>query len=111
MFCNKCGCQLADDSKWCSSCGAAVGGNVTQENTGAPQTHNIPKCTCCGHVGEMQPGPLLRKSDILWILLLFVTFFGGFVYLAYILMLRADPKKREKICPKCKSQNMYTYVY
>ena len=31
MFCAKCGTQLSDDAKFCSGCGAAVEGNLTNE--------------------------------------------------------------------------------
>lgn len=117
MFCSKCGFQLADDANWCSKYGNAVSANnqTVQANVqfqqNINQTHNVPKCTCCGRVGEMTPGPLFRKNDIIWMLLLFITMFGGFLYLAYILITRSNPKKREKICPNCHSKNMYTYVY
>ena len=39
----------------------------------APTTHDVAKCTCCGTVGQMKPGPLLRGSDILWICLLMIA--------------------------------------
>ena len=103
--CSKCGKELLEEVVVCPECGCST----AQQN--AVTTHDIPKCTCCGHIGEMKPGPLLRNSDIIWIILLFVTMFGGFVYLAYVLITRLDPNKREKICSNCKSVNMYTYVY
>lgn len=108
MFCNKCGQQNPDGSAVCSSCGNALA--VQQQNV-APQTHNVPKCTCCGHVGEMKPGPLFRTSDIIWIALLLCLAGAGFFYLIFILIMRGNPEKREKICPNCKAQNMFTYVY
>lgn len=80
-------------------------------NDNTPQTHNVPRCTCCGYTGEMKPGPLLRGSDILWIILLMFLAGAGFIYLIFILIIRANPKNREKICPNCHSKNMYTYLY
>lgn len=76
-----------------------------------PTTHSVAKCTCCGAVGQFKPGPLLRKNDIIWILMLMLAAGAGFLYLAYVVITRADPNKREKICQNCKSKNMYTYLY
>lgn len=116
MFCKNCGQQLSDDAKWCSSCGTPVDGNAqpmqNQPNyQNQPTTHNVPKCTNCGHVGAMQPGPLFRKNDLLWIVLLMFAFGGGLIYAAYIALTRWDPNKREKICPNCGSVNLYTMLY
>lgn len=77
-----------------------------------PTTHAVPKCTCCGAVGQTKPGPLLRSSDWLWLILLFIFgMVGGFVYLIFILMIRGNPKKREQICTNCGAKNMFTYLY
>lgn len=76
-----------------------------------PTTHDVPKCTCCGTVGELKPGPLLRGSDILWIALLMVMAGAGFIYLIYILIVRSNPNNREKVCARCNSKNMFTYIY
>ena len=105
-FCRNCGNQMNDSDLTCSKCGTrAVEVNTT--NT----AHTVPKCTCCGYVGEMKPGPLLRGSDILWFCLLLFLACAGFIYLIYVLIIRANPEKREKICPHCKAKNMVTYVY
>ena len=109
MFCSKCGNQVADDAAVCSRCGNQLKEITTVGN--APQNHNVPKCTNCGHIGETQPGPLFRKNDLIWIVLLMFLAGGGFIYLAYILITRSDPKKREQICPHCKSVNRATYWY
>lgn len=79
--------------------------------TYTPTTHSVPKCTCCGTVGEIKPGPLLRGSDILWICLLMVACGAGFLYLLFILIIRANPKKREQICKHCGSKGMFTFYY
>ena len=93
MFCNKCGQQNPDGSAVCSACGNALSQNV------ASQTHTVPKCTHCGHIGEMKPGPLLRTSDLIWFALLLFLAGAGFIYLIFVLIMRANPEKREKICP------------
>ena len=117
MFCSKCGHQLTEGTKICPNCNHEVNEGAqsekpsTNNRSNALQTHTVPKCTRCGHVGAMKPGPLFRKNDIIWMLLLFITAFGGFVYLAYILITRGNPKRREKICPHCGAKNMYTYLY
>lgn len=123
MFCNNCGKEIDDKSMFCIHCGTSVGqmSNQTQQPQDfaektipkytPPTTHTVPKCTCCGNIGELKPGPLLRKSDILWICLLFCLAGAGLIYLIFILIVRSDPNKREKICPKCNSVNMFTYLY
>ena len=117
MFCSKCGQQIPEGANLCPNCNSSVNEGVqsgttsANNNRSALQTHSIPKCTCCGYVGNMKPGPLFRKNDIIWMLLLFLTAFGGFVYLAYILITRGNPKRREKKCPHCGAKNMYTYLY
>lgn len=107
MFCSKCGKELSDEAVFCPGCG----NSLNAQSVPASQSHDVPKCTRCGHVGKMKPGPLFRKSDILWIALLMFLAGSGFIYLLYILIVRGNPKNREKICPKCKSTNMFTYVY
>lgn len=79
--------------------------------TNMPTTHSVAKCTCCGAVGQMKPGPLLRSNDILWITMLMFLAGSGLIYLLYILIVRGNPKNREQICKNCKSKNMFTYLY
>lgn len=117
MYCQKCGTELPDGSAFCASCGAQQG--VPQGTPVIPvaaaqaymQTHDIPKCTCCGYVGEFKYGPLLTGKDILWFLLLLCLAGAGFIFLLYKLITRGNKKNREKICPKCRAKNMYTYLY
>ena len=111
MFCKNCGKQILDDAKWCSSCGTSVDGSAPQTTQNQPTRHSVPKCTNCGHVGEMKPGPLFRKNDLIWIIMLMFAFGGGFIYAAYIFITRSNPDKREKICPNCGSVNRYTMLY
>ena len=117
MFCKNCGNHIEDGATVCSKCNQSVIEQVQSESSqyyGQPmgmQTHTVPKCTCCGHVGEMKPGPILTKSDWLWFFMLLFLAGAGFIFLGFRLLTRADPKKREKICPNCGSKNMFTYVY
>lgn len=112
MFCSKCGKEIPSGAAFCPDCGNSVQPQATtQAQAPAQTTHQVPKCTCCGHVGETVPGPLFRKEDIIWIVLLLILAGAGFIYLLYILIVRGNPKNREQICPNCKSVNMYTYVY
>lgn len=108
MFCSKCGHQNNDGATVCAKCGNSIAQNVNQP---AQTKHAVPKCTCCGYEGEMKPGPLFRQNDIIWIVLLLCMGGIGIFYILYILITRGNADKREKICPNCKSQNMYTYVY
>ena len=109
-FCPNCGNEITENNSFCPNCGQQLS-SASGLTSNPVSTHAVPKCTCCGHVGEMTPGPLLRKNDILWIVMLFFLAGAGFIYLAYILITRSKPNNREKICPNCKSQNMFTYVY
>lgn len=109
MFCNKCGQQLDDHASVCSKCGAPQ--NVQPVAQTFLQSHEQPRCTCCGYVGEFKAGPLLTGSDWLWFFLLLMLAGAGFIFLLFKVITRGNPKNREKICPKCKSVNMYTYQY
>ncbi len=104
MFCKQCGTELPEGSLACSKCGTSFVATTQQ-------THSIPKCTCCGYVGEMKPGPLLTGRDWLWFFMLLFLAGCGFIFLFYKLITRSNPKNREKICPNCKSVNMHTYLY
>lgn len=111
MFCQKCGKQVADGSDFCPSCGAGLSGSGSSQVFGSEGKHAVPRCSNCGNIGEFKPGPLLRKSDILWILLLMFLAGSGFIYLIFILIIRSNPDKREKICTKCGSKNTDVYFY
>lgn len=107
MFCNHCGTELPEGSLACAKCGTSF----VAPTQPVQQTHDVPKCTCCGHVGEMKPGPLIRGSDWIWFFLLLFFAGAGFIYLLFVIIIRSNKKKREQICPNCKSVNMFTYVY
>lgn len=122
MFCSNCGNKIPDGTNVCPTCtqNNSQQFNVQpamqpfqQNNTQQMglQTHPTPKCTCCGYTGEFKPGPMLTTNDWIWFLMLLFLAGVGFIFLAYRVITRMDPKKREKICPNCKSQNMFTYVY
>lgn len=76
-------------------------------------THDVPKCTCCGHVGPWKLGPILRGIDwVIGIALMFLGVVPGFVYLGVVATIRASSKdKREKICPNCHAKNLFTFIY
>lgn len=112
MFCQKCGSQIEDGAKMCPNCqSAVVQGQPVMQQQYVQQTHQVPKCTCCGYTGEMKAGPLLTTNDWIWFFMLLFLAGAGFIFLAYRVITRSDPKKREKICPNCGSKNMITYVY
>lgn len=111
MFCKNCGTEISNGAATCPNCQQPVVEQVTYVQQPASQSHPTPKCTCCGHVGEMKAGPILTTSDWLWFFMLLFLAGAGFIFLAFRLITRADPKKREKICPNCGAKNMYTYVY
>lgn len=109
-YCIKCGTQIEDNVSVCPSCGTNQVASPTQTYA-QPTTHSVAKCTSCGAVGQLKPGPLFRTSDIIWILLLLILAGAGLIYFLYILIVRGNPNKREKICKNCGSVNMFTYVY
>ena len=116
-FCPTCGKELADGSNFCPGCGSAV--NSAQlanpgfsSNPGIPIKHDLPKCTCCGHIGEWKTGPLFRPMDyVIGIGLLFLGFVPGLVYMGVVGLIRYDKKNREKICVSCNARNLFTYIY
>lgn len=121
MFCINCGTQINDGMAFCHKCGKQIQPTEFEhknkhdfeqkQQTPIPTTHIQPRCTCCGTVNRFKYGPLLRTSDIVWIMLLLFLAGAGFIYLIYILIMRFDPKKREQVCMNCGSINMLTYYY
>ncbi|MBQ6052698.1 MAG: zinc-ribbon domain-containing protein [Clostridia bacterium] len=109
MFCKKCGKELSDQSRFCPSCGSPQQGIIENQSKAYP--HDVPRCTACGYTGEFTSGPLIRGSDWLWFFLLFFFFGSGVIYMLFIIIIRWNPNNREKICPHCKSKNMFTYLY
>lgn len=136
MFCRNCGTQMADTASFCIGCGQQLSppnvpmvpmpmmrqptpmqgqpipmqGQIPMGNPYA-QPRVIPQCTCCGYIGDFKAGPLLKGSDWVIFLALLFLFGSGFIYLIITIVSRSNPANREKICPNCRSQNMFTYVY
>lgn len=115
MFCEKCGKELAGDAKFCGSCGIPVGSsssNQAPQQEETPMQHDIPKCTCCGHIGPWKVGPILRPIDfVIGIILLVLGFIPGLVYFGVVATIRLNEKNREKTCTKCNARNLFTFVY
>ena len=112
MFCKNCGKEIPNDAVVCPACQTATSeAQPVQYAAQQMQRHQVPQCTSCGHIGEMKPGPLLTSKDLLWFFMLLFLCGAGFIFLAYRVITRIDPKKREKVCPHCGSVNMFTYVY
>ncbi len=130
MFCRKCGTELCDDANFCPKCGSSQNDSTVNQSapenqifdslkkinlTGAmkeaPVHGKTPKCTHCGYVGNWKSGPVLRPIDfIIGIALLLFGFIPGLVYLGVVALIRYNPDRREKICPQCKAQNMWTFL-
>ena len=107
MFCNKCGTQVPDGSRFCPSCGNNFGTGGAPEATQNPQIHanlgptihDIPKCTHCGNINKWKVGPIFRPIDwVIGIILLFVFILPGLTYFAVVGAVRSNQNNREKIC-------------
>lgn len=106
-FCRKCGSQIADNSAFCSNCGAPA-----QESTPVSQMHDVPKCQHCGHVGPWQVSPVIRGIDIvIGIAFLFLGVLPGLIYIGVVAAVRSNPDRRSKICARCGAKNLFTFIY
>lgn len=80
------------------------------ENT--QTTHDVPKCTCCGHVGPWKVDPLLTPMHwVIGIVLLFFGFVPGIIYLGVVAAIRSNKNNRGKTCTNCKAKNLFTFIY
>lgn len=79
--------------------------------SGEGRRHHVPKCTCCGYVGEWKVASLVRPIDIVIFLLFFLFWGAGFIYLIVVILIRLNPDRRAKICPQCKAKNLWTFYY
>lgn len=111
MFCSNCGKEIAEGNQFCGNCGAKIG-NLAGINNSEPVRHDIPKCTCCGYVGEWKLDVIFRWFDvIIGVVFMYPFFFPGISYLVVVYLIRQDKKNRNKICPKCNAQNLWTFYY
>lgn len=110
MFCSNCGKENSNEAKFCSSCGTRLGDEIQKDTS--PKTRDVPKCTCCGHIGKWKVGPIFRPMDyVVGIGLLIFGVVPGIIYMAVVGLIRYDEKNREKICQKCNARNMFTHMY
>ncbi len=118
-FCQNCGSQIAENSSFCPNCGGSLNSPTMQREPyynssmqSAQQTHTVPKCQSCGHIGEWKLGPVLRPMDIvIGIVLLIFGFIPGIVYLGVVAAIRSNKDRREKICTKCGAKNLFSFLY
>lgn len=86
--------------------------NAVQNVQYGTQRHDVPKCTCCGYVGQWEIEPLIRPMD--WVIGIAFTFLAcgsGLVYLGVVAAIRSNKDNRAKICPACKARNLFTFIY
>ena len=80
-----------------------------------PTTHDVPKCTCCGHIGPWKEDPVFRPIDyILTILFLLLGIFPGIIYAVVIIAIRGGKRGdayRAKHCTNCDAKNLFTFIY
>lgn len=131
MYCKNCGNELENNVNFCSQCGYSQGEvnqNPNNANNVKPfggiksgdlfgksntncNPNQIPKCTHCGYVGNWKIGPILRPIDfVIGVALLLFGFIPGLIYLGVVAAIRINPDRREKICPNCKAQNLWTFI-
>ena len=129
MFCKNCGSALEDQANFCPKCGTLqanpsqqqpaqnstnlFGSTTPTDYTNMPSgmSNQTPRCTHCGYVGNWTVGPILRPIDfIIGIVLLLLGIIPGVVYLGVVAAIRMNPDRREKICPRCKAQNLWTFI-
>lgn len=137
MFCAQCGSENKDDTEFCTNCGNALRGNtpVGQAATAAPNAYapvydqgympnnrapiagtqrTVPRCNSCGYIGNWEVGPLFKTRDLIIGVGLCITVVGapfGVGWLVGTAIKRSNKDNREKICPQCKAENLWTFVY
>lgn len=114
MFCQKCGSQNPDNAVQCASCGQPMQNAVPVQIPvqTQPVKHDVPRCTCCGYVGEWKLDSVFRPVDfVIGIILLILGIFPGIIYFATVGLIRSNKDRRAKICPSCKAKNLWTFFY
>lgn len=110
MFCQKCGAKNPENANNCFSCGQQLTASMQQDMS--QQKHDIPRCTCCGYIGEWKLDSLFRPVDfVIGIILIFLGVVPGIIYFATVGLIRSNKDRRAKICPKCKARNLWTFFY
>ena len=113
MYCTECGSSLNEGYTICPSCGKFQdGSSYPQANTSYRRTRSVPKCTCCGYVGQWNVEPLFRPMD--WVIGIvggMITFGFGLAYFLVVGLIRSNKERRDKICPNCKARNLWTFIY
>lgn len=123
MICNNCGNEVGEENIFCGKCGAK---QYQEENAYMQYRHEEPLCTVCGSVGEWIIDPVVKSGHVLvaFVLMIFdaiicaaYNFFAGYIiilapllYLIVVATYRSS-NPRNKICAKCKSANMFTFMY
>lgn len=109
MYCKNCGTELENGQTFCKNCGAPMEDNKATAST--PMKHEVPKCTCCGYVGQWKLESILRPID--WVLgICLLPFAGaGIFYFITVIAVRSNKNRRAKICPQCKARNLWTFLY
>lgn len=84
----------------------------TTNTTNTPTKHDVPKCTCCGHVGPWkEEAALTGKHWIIGLILMIFGFVPGLIYLLVTLAVRSGKNNRAKICRNCDARNLFTFIY
>lgn len=111
MYCKNCGTEMENGQLFCKNCGASMTQDVKIQTSSAPTKHDVPQCTCCGYTGPWKVDSLLRPID--WVLgICLIPFAGaGIFYFITVMAIRANKKRRAKICPQCKARNLWTFIY
>ncbi|MBQ2974183.1 MAG: zinc ribbon domain-containing protein [Clostridia bacterium] len=109
MFCPNCGKENANGATICDSCYTPLNNQPRQQ---VPEKHDVPMCTGCGYKGNWKLGPILRPMDyVIGIVLLIFGVVPGIIYIGTVAAIRSNKDRREKICPKCKAKNLWTFIY
>ena len=112
-YCTACGAMLNEGSMICPACGKSQDcPPPLQVNTPHGQTHPVPKCTCCGYIGNWKVEPLFRPMDwVIGIIGGIITCGFGLTYFLVVGLIRSNKDRRDKICPNCNARNLWTFIY
>ena len=112
-YCTACGAMLNEGSMVCPSCGKSQNYSPRpQINASHGQPRSVPKCTCCGYIGNWEVEPLFRPMD--WVIGIvggLITCGFGLAYFLVVGLIRGNKDRRDKICPNCKARNLWTFIY